>query len=57
MEYSYKCEKCGEFVVEHGMKEEALKKCPKCGQSVQRVFKPSAIVWKCEGAFGKSKSN
>jgi putative FmdB family regulatory protein len=55
MEYTYKCQKCGEFKVEHSMNEEVLKECPKCGQTISRVFKPSAAIWKCDGAFGKSK--
>jgi len=55
MEYTYKCKKCGEFQLEHSMNEGALRKCPKCGHTIFRVFKPSAVIWKCDGAFGKSK--
>lgn len=55
MEYSYKCEKCGEFTIEQSMKDETLKACPKCGSPVKKIFKPAGIIWKCDGAFGKSK--
>ena len=55
MEYTYKCQKCGEFQVECKITEKAIKECPKCGQPVTRVYKPAAVIWKCSGAFGKSK--
>lgn len=55
MEYTYRCGKCGEFTVEQSMKDESLKRCPKCGRSVRRVYFPAGIIWKCSGAFGKSK--
>lgn len=56
MEYTYECKKCGEFTVEQSMKDEPLKKCPKCGQDVNKVFRPTLSIWKCDGAFGKAKS-
>lgn len=55
MEYTYSCEKCGEFTIEQSMKDETLKVCPKCGHAVSKIFKPTAAIWKCGGAFGKSK--
>jgi putative regulatory protein, FmdB family len=55
VEYTYKCDKCGEFTVNRSMKDDAVKTCPKCGQPVKKVYSPAGIIWKCSGAFGKSK--
>ena len=55
--YSYKCNECEkEFEITHGMNEVVEAKCTKCGsKDVERIYKSTSTIWKCNGAFGKSK--
>lgn len=57
MTYDYKCNDCdNQFVIEKGINEVIEIKCPKCGsKDVKRVFGVVNSIWKCDGAFGKSK--
>ena len=42
--YKYRCQKCGEFLVQHKM-DEKLYHCPECGKKVERLFcKPNFIL-------------
>ena len=54
--YDYKCEKCGEFEHKKKMSDPDLKKCPKCGQGVKRLFTTGGVVWKCDGSYSKVNS-
>lgn len=47
--YEYRCENCGKFETEQGMKEEPLKICPKCGAAVKRLISSSGIVFRGSG--------
>jgi len=47
--YDYRCPKCGVFEVEHHIKDEHLKTCPKCGSPVKRMISSSGIVFKGSG--------
>ena len=55
--YSYKCNKCEkEFDIYKGMNEVVDVVCECGSEDVSRVYGvPIASVWKCSGAFGKSK--
>lgn len=57
MTYNYKCEDCDkEFVIEKGINDNREIKCEFCnGDKVKRVFVPITPIWKCSGAYGKSK--
>ena len=47
--YEYRCESCGKFETDQGIKEEQLKTCPKCGGVVKRLISSSGIVFKGSG--------
>jgi putative FmdB family regulatory protein len=51
--YEYKCEKCAHtFEVFQSMKDESVKKCPKCGAKVRRVISTGAgIIFKGGGFY------
>ncbi|MBF0494111.1 MAG: zinc ribbon domain-containing protein [Candidatus Omnitrophica bacterium] len=52
--YEYKCDACGnEFEQMQGMKDEPIKKCPKCGKlKVKRLISSDAgIVFKGSGFY------
>ncbi|MGE5327999.1 MAG: FmdB family zinc ribbon protein [Deltaproteobacteria bacterium] len=52
--YTFICEKCGEIELNISMKDIPLKECPKCGsKNIQRKFRPTVSIWKCDGACGK----
>ena len=58
MTYDYECtnEECKEtFTIERSMNETSEVECPICGSNVKRIYKSVGMVWKCGGAFGKSK--
>jgi len=58
MTYDFECmnEDCKEtFTIERSMNETSEVLCVKCGSKVKRIYKPVGMVWKCGGAFGKSK--
>lgn len=46
MYYEYHCKKCGTVEIKHGMMEEPLSKCPRCGSEIRMIFKPAAVIWK-----------
>ena len=53
--YDYNCKNCGDLTLNLSMKEIPLKECPKCNcTEIERVFNPTPIIWKCDGAFGKN---
>lgn len=39
--YEYECKKCGVFDVEQSIKDDALKRCPKCRCKVERLISAS----------------
>lgn len=50
--YDYRCEKCGDFVVQQRITEDALKVCPTCGEEVKRLIsKNVGIVFKGSGFY------
>ena len=49
--YEYKCPSCGKFEVVMGIREENLKTCPKCSESVTKVLSPSVIQFKGHGFY------
>lgn len=51
--YEYKCEECGyKFEEFQNMSGEPLKKCPKCGGKVKRLFgKEIGIIFKGSGFY------
>ena len=54
MTYLYDCNKCGSFEVEQSIKDEAIRKCPKCGESVERLItNTSHAILKGAGWPGK----
>lgn len=63
--YAYSCTRCGEeFEVYQSFSDQALKRHPGCGGSVQKVFAPVGIVLKGSGFYktdsrsgSKSKSS
>jgi len=59
MTYDYECknEECKEiFMIERSMKDNSEVCCPECGsKKVERIYSSVGAVWKCGGAFGKSK--
>lgn len=56
MLYQYNCQNCGEIEVNISYKDLPLKECPQCKSTeIERIYKAVSSVWKCDGAFGKSK--
>jgi putative FmdB family regulatory protein len=54
--YKYFCSKHGEIILNLPFgKAKDKEKCPLCGQEVERIYSATNSVWKCSGAFGKSK--
>jgi putative FmdB family regulatory protein len=54
MTYEYECLECGRFEAEQSIKDEALSKCPKCGESIERVITNTApVIFKGSGWPGK----
>lgn len=50
--YTYRCPQCGKFDVFQSIKEPAMKECPTCGSSIERVIgKNVNIVYKCSGFY------
>ena len=48
--YDYKCKQCGHiFEVQQSMKDEPLKKCPKCAGEIHRLISAAGIVFKGSG--------
>ena len=52
-EYTYNCEKCGEFTIDKDIREPELKECPECKGKVNRVFKTAKYSFKCDGFCGR----
>ena len=52
MFYDYRCIKCGIFEIQQSMKEEALKECPRCGNTeFNRMIGNVAIKFKGTGFY------
>ena len=51
---TYLCKICGEFDHECRITEDVLRLCPICKEKIQRVFSVTPVIWKTDGAFGKS---
>ena len=51
--YDYECSKCGhKFEVFQNMKDEMLKKCPKCKSKVKRLIgRGSGVIFKGSGFY------
>ena len=49
--YEYKCPKCGEFEIEHSIKEEARTECPECGETIQRLISICSFELKGSGWY------
>jgi putative FmdB family regulatory protein len=50
--YEYQCSACGHrFEVIQKFSDKPLKKCPKCGKSVERLVSSSAIQFKGSGWY------
>jgi putative FmdB family regulatory protein len=51
--YQYKCEKCdNEFELRKSFSDDSNHvQCPKCGEHAERVFVPSAIIFKGSGFY------
>ncbi len=50
--YDYKCSGCGIFEIQQSMKEEALKKCPRCdSDNIYRMIGNVAIKFKGTGFY------
>jgi len=50
--YEYECAKCGNFDFFQNMKDDPLKKCPKCGGKVHRLIGGgSGIIFKGTGFY------
>lgn len=56
--YDYQCEKCGKFELFQSMKDEPVKKCPKCGGSVHRLIGTGGgIIFKGPGFYQTDYKN
>lgn len=44
--YLYECENCGRFEEFQNIKDEALKKCPKCSGEVKRIIGSPGVIFK-----------
>lgn len=50
MVYRYRCQKCGIFELEQKISEDALSKCPTCGNDVYRIVTGGAgIIYNASG--------
>lgn len=49
--YEYRCKKCGDFEKFQSMKEEALSKCPQCGEQVQKLISRPTIIFNGSGFY------
>ncbi len=49
--YEYQCAKCGVIEVMQGIKERALKRCPRCNSKVERMLSQSSFVLKGSGWY------
>ena len=50
--YTFKCQKCGEFTINRGINVILPDKCPTCDSEIVRVYKSGITpIWKCEGSF------
>ena len=56
--YDYECEECGyHFEKFHGMSEEPVSRCPKCGGPVRRLKSGgSGIIFKGQGFYATDYS-
>lgn len=56
MTYDFKCNICGkDFTIEKSINDDSEIEC-KCGsKDIKRIYKSTSTIWKCNGAFGKSK--
>jgi ribosomal protein L37AE/L43A len=55
MDYKFNCKTHGEIIISCSMKDVKDRMiCPECGEESERIYSPTASVWKCEGSFGKS---
>ncbi|MBN1526518.1 MAG: zinc ribbon domain-containing protein [Candidatus Omnitrophica bacterium] len=56
--YDYECGKCGRFELFQSMKDEPLKKCPKCGGSAHRLIgSGGGIIFKGSGFYQTDYKN
>lgn len=53
--YNYHCDNCGVITLDlkFGTAKE-VEICPICSCKVKRIYSPTASLWMCDGAFGKS---
>lgn len=49
--YDYRCKKCGEFEVQQSIKDEPLKACPKCSESVEKLISKCCFELKGSGFY------
>lgn len=49
--YTFKCEKCGEFTLNQGINVILPTKCPTCNSNIVRIYKPVLGIFKCEGSY------
>ena len=49
--YEYRCPKCGEFELVQKITEDALKTCPTCGSTVERLVSAAAFHLKGSGWY------
>ena len=55
--YNHECPEHGEVQIDCRMLEaQEIMPCPICGKDSKRIYGVGGIQWKCDGAFGKSKS-
>ena len=56
--YEYECEKCGKFEKFQNMKDEPIKKCPKCKGKVTRLLGTGiGIIFKGSGFYQTDYKN
>lgn len=57
--YTYECKLCGVMEIEHSIKDEALQKCPKCGNMniVRLIGKSVGVVFKGSGFYQTDYKN
>ena len=44
--YLYECEKCGRFEEFQNINDDALDKCPECGEDVKRIIGSPGVIFK-----------
>lgn len=44
--YLYECENCGRFEEFQSINDDALDKCPECGEDVKRIIGSPGIIFK-----------